>query len=243
MSTEPFPNLFRYQKLNQNGRNWGYLIRSSIPEEIFALFFVLVILSLAKDEDVVEKVQKNVFIQIAVGIMVIFCIYNRMPWSLVFLLGFVMLMSFKKHPLDSYIDDMKKFFERKENGKKDSEHDDQTMKLGARVIHIAKGTTHEKREPQGILKKKKVSFSDLPEEKMDSGTRKFLPEQKDKEDICLKVSRMFGFDDSDTEGDLTDTEDMKSMDSFAEDEGENEVMEKKKDLENFLSSQNTEGTI
>ena len=57
-----------------------------IKEEVFAIFFILVILSLANDENIANKVSNNVYIQIFIGLIIVYCIYNRIPWSLAFVL-------------------------------------------------------------------------------------------------------------------------------------------------------------
>ena len=62
-----------------------------IKEEIFAVFFILVILSLANDEKIVSKVNENIYIQFFIFLIIIYCIYNRIPWSLCFVL--VLLVS------------------------------------------------------------------------------------------------------------------------------------------------------
>ena len=62
-----------------------------IKEEIFAVFFILVILSLANDEKIVSKVNENIYIQFFIFLIIIYCIYNHIPWSLCFVL--VLLVS------------------------------------------------------------------------------------------------------------------------------------------------------
>ena len=50
---------------NDSGRSiFGWKIK----EEIFAIFFILVILALANDENITKKVSNNTYIQIFVGI-------------------------------------------------------------------------------------------------------------------------------------------------------------------------------
>ena len=72
----------------KSGRSiFGWVIK----EEIFAIFFILVILSLANDEKIVNKVSNNLYIQIFIGLIIVYCIYNRIPWSLAFVL--VLLVS------------------------------------------------------------------------------------------------------------------------------------------------------
>ena len=72
----------------KSGRSiFGWVIK----EEIFAIFFILVILSLANDEKIVNKVSNNIYIQIFIGLIIVYCIYNRIPWSLAFVL--VLLVS------------------------------------------------------------------------------------------------------------------------------------------------------
>ena len=118
-----------------------------IPEEIFAVFFILVILSLAKDENVVNKVQNNVSVQIAIGILVLYCVYNKIPWSLAFVIGMISAVCFTgllndaKGTVGNIISKIKK--------------DDATLKMGARVLGLMK-------KPKSILKvpEKKVSFED-----------------------------------------------------------------------------------
>lgn len=187
-----------------------------IPEEIFAVFFILVILALAKDENVVSKVQNNISIQIAVAILVLYCIYNKIPWSLAFILAFVIVASFTDFFVDAkgtvgkiWKTITEKFKERKDqNNKKNPD----LMRVGARVLGLMN-------QPKGILKKsdptdKKVSFED---EESDSDSD---------DDICDEVSQVFGFgDDTDTEADTTDNE------------TEEDQQKRKGDLIDFLNNE------
>ena len=84
-------NINKVWKSNKSGRSiFGWKIK----EEIFAIFFILVILALAGDEKIVEKVNNNTYIQIFVAIAVLYCIYNKIPWSLAFILIFLIAILF-----------------------------------------------------------------------------------------------------------------------------------------------------
>jgi hypothetical protein len=124
-----------------------------IPEEIFAVFFILVILALAKDENVVRKVQTNISIQIAIGILILYCVYNRVPWSLAFIIAFISVISFT-----DFLTDAKGTTERIWEGisakfrKQDpvnQKHDPAMMRMGARVLGMMRS---DRDPPKGILK-------------------------------------------------------------------------------------------
>lgn len=183
-----------------------------IPEEIFAVFFILVILALAKDENVVRKVQSNISIQIAIGILILYCVYNRVPWSLAFIIAFISVVSFTDFLKDSK-GTMERIWEgisakfRKEEHV-NTKHDPEMMRMGARVLGIMRT---DREPPKGILKKpvldnseKKVSFAKPGDEKIQTDDES---ESESDDEMCSRVSQAFGFgDDTDTEAETTDNE-------------------------------------
>jgi len=173
-----------------------------IPEPIFAVFFILVVLALAKDENVVSKVRENKSVQIALAILVLYCIYNRAPWSLMFIIGFIASVCFT-----DILTDAKGTVEKIWGGvssqiRKDHQSQDPAlMRMGARVLGIM---NNNKVPPKSILKRsneKKVSFDDVESEGDES-------ESDSDDEMCSKVSQAFGFSDveSDTEAETTDNE-------------------------------------
>ena len=82
------PSHKNIKKIWVNDDSGRSILGWKIKEEIFAIFFILVILSLANDENIKDKVSNNIYIQIFIGIVVLYCIYNRIPWSLAFILIF-----------------------------------------------------------------------------------------------------------------------------------------------------------
>ena len=173
---------------NDSGRSiFGWKIK----EEIFAIFFILVVLSLANDENITEKVSNNIYIQIFVGIVILYCIYNRIPWSLAFILIFLVAVLFS-----GFLSNVKETFEKICNDiQEKTKNDDKDtpnpslMHLGARVFSwMSKDKTSNNVEPQNtksILKK--VRFC-KKEENLESD---------EEDEVCKKVSSMFGFSDDD----------------------------------------------
>jgi hypothetical protein len=187
----------------------------NIPEEIFAVFFILIILALAKDDDIVNKVKGNISVQIAISILIIYCIYNKIPWSLFFIITFVFAVSFTDILTDSKgtIDKIMNGITEKMTSKEKIENKtDEKIKLGAKVFNILN-------KPKSILKpkEKKVTFD---ESESDS---------ESDDEMCREVSKMFKFSDieSDTETDMTDTE------------TEDSKQQKKNDLLNFVKNTNS----
>lgn len=187
---------------NKSGR---HCLGFHIPDEIFAVFFILVILSLAKDEEVMKKVQENRSVQIAIGILVIYCLYNKIPWSLAFILGFVIAVSFTnvlsdaKGTFTNIMEGLKRLTKVTKATKDnktlaDDRKDDNMMRMGARVLKMAK-TKDE--SLKGILKKpeKKVTFNDVESES----------DSESDDEMCTKVSKMFGFD-PESDAETTDNE-------------------------------------
>jgi len=160
-----------------------------IKEEIFAIFFILVILALANDNDIVNKVSDNIYIQIFIGLVVIYCIYNKIPWSLAFILILLVAVLFSgflenvKSSLQKLISDIK---DKNSKFDSDSEKDNSLMHLGARVFSWISKDKDNKNETNKrsnkIILKKTVRFEDEKEES-----------ESEDDEVCKKVSNMFGF--------------------------------------------------
>lgn len=89
---------------NENGRSFfGFKIK----EEIFIVFFILILISLANDDNIVDKVNNNTQIQIFILFIVIYCVYNKIPWSLAFILLLLVSILFSKM-IPNMIDNIKK---------------------------------------------------------------------------------------------------------------------------------------
>lgn len=147
-----------------------------IKEEIFAIFFILVILALANDKNIVEKVSNNQNIQFFVCIVVVYCIYNKIPWSLAFVLIFLFSVLFSGF-VNNVKGSIEQLFSETEDKKESGKNSNFLMRIGAKMIKMIS------EEKKGILKKS-VRFE--KEEK---------PEKND--EVCENVSKIFGFDDDD----------------------------------------------
>jgi len=176
-----------------------------IKEEIFAIFFILVILSLANDENIKDKVSNNIYIQIFIGIVVLYCIYNRIPWSLAFILIFLVALLFSgllnnvKESVDKIYNDIK---EKSKNNDNNTSKDNSLMYLGARVFSwLSKDKISNNSENKKSILKKKVKFENTePISESDN-------EENHDEEICTKVSRMFNFSDDECMSEIdTDNE-------------------------------------
>ncbi len=139
---------------DNNGRSFfGWKIK----EEIFAIFFILVILSLANDKNIVDKVSNNTYIQIFVGLVFIYCIYNRIPWSLAFIILILISILFSDF-LKNIKESVNKIFEDIKENQKDSDKDNDqhlnnpvnksVMQLGARVFNWI---SNDKKVKQNII--------------------------------------------------------------------------------------------
>jgi hypothetical protein len=201
-----------------------------IKEEIFAIFFILVILALANDDNIVKKVNDNIYIQIFIGLLVIYCIYNRIPWSLAFVLVLLVSMLFSDFFINVKGSFEKLFLDIKEKSKEtvnvnENLNNNSLINLGARVIgwvskdkNINSDKSSLTNNSKGILKKN-VSFDNetQKEEKSDIDTSDDESENQSDDEICNKVSQLFGFNDDDgiseadtdneTEPDITDYKD------------------------------------
>ena len=114
-----------------NGRSFfGWRIK----EEIFAIFFILVLISLANDENIVENVNKNLYIQIFIVLTVLYCIYNKIPWSLAFVLLFVFSLLFSGF-IENVKSSLNHLLEQNINKDVKSNKDDKSfMNMGAKVL-------------------------------------------------------------------------------------------------------------
>ena len=203
-----------------------------IKEEIFAIFFILVILALANDDNIVKKVNDNIYIQIFIGLLVIYCIYNRIPWSLAFILIFLISMLFSdflknvKESIEKLFLDIKEKSketfnknDNKNNNINDNLNNNSLINLGARVIGWV---SKDKNISNDILTnnsksilKKNVNFENkTKKEKDDIDTSDDDSENQSNDEVCNKVSKMFRFNDeegileadtdNETEPDITD---------------------------------------
>ena len=150
---------------------------SKIREEIFALFFILVILALANDPAITEKVRSNTSVQIAIGLAIIYCLYNRIPWSIAFLILFGIGIGFSGLLKDAW----------------SSVH---------KTLNIVQPTNET--EVKSSLKKS-VTFED--EKKTDEKPIKedAVEEEESSDSECGEVSKFFGWE-SDTEPEDNETE-------------------------------------
>lgn len=78
-------------KSDKSGRS---LFGLKIKEEIFAIFFILVIILLSNDENIVKKVNNDMYTQVFIIFTIMYCVYNHIPWSLAFILLFCVLLFF-----------------------------------------------------------------------------------------------------------------------------------------------------
>jgi hypothetical protein len=188
---------------NDSGRSiFGWKIK----EEIFAIFFILVILALANDENITKKVSNNTYIQIFVGLVIVYCIYNRIPWSLAFILILLVAILFSgflnnvKGTIETIYKDIK---EKNNNDDNKDSPNPSLMHLGARVFSwMSKDKVSDTniQNNKSILKKK-VRFDDEEPEPSDSA------DEDDHDEVCKKVSKMFGFSDDEGPSEIdTDNE-------------------------------------
>ena len=189
-----------------------------IKEEIFAIFFILVILSLANDKNIVDKVSSNTHIQIFVGLIFIYCIYNRIPWSLAFIILILISILFSDF-LKNIKESVKKIFEdvKENNNYQDSDTkqnnyvNKSVMQLGARVFNWMSKDQKEPndqkerkefKEYKGILKKKVRFKKDI--KKKDQVLNENEPiessSDEDEDEECKRVSKILGFSDGEEGG-------------------------------------------
>lgn len=183
---------------NEYGRS---LFGWKIKEEIFAIFFILVILALANDENIINKVSENTHIQIFIGLVIVYCIYNRIPWSLAFILIFLVAILFSGffNNVKGTIEKMCTTIQDKNNIKEMNRPDNTFMHLGARVFSwLSKDKNNEKNK--SILKKVRFDKSNTNiTNKSTTETNNIIcdtdsdeSEESDEEsEMCKKVSNMF----------------------------------------------------
>jgi hypothetical protein len=211
------------------GKNCRSYLGWYFKEEIFAAFFILVILALANNEKVIKKIKENTSVQIAIGILVFYCIYNKIPWSFAFLLVFVIGLIYGNFLIDAKetIEKMFVYEKQLENPLEKSKSEDSLMKIGARVLNIMKS------KPKSILKnslKKEKALSEKKTKQKINGLSKKVKfkEKNEHDEMCGKVSEWFGFDEE-TENDTTDCEN---------DENDNNYELRKKNLLDFAKDVN-----
>ena len=194
-----------------------------IKEEIFAIFFILVILSLANDEKIVNKVSNNVYIQMFIGLIIVYCIYNRIPWSLAFVLILLVSLLFSGF-LINIKESFKKIFVDINNNTPITDSKTKSLReLGAKVFSWMskdkqKNTDSvlEKSDTKSILKKQ-VKFNKIdpttPTEDCDGVVCESSSDESDSGDSsdesseeCKKVSKMFNLTDDELSEAETDNE-------------------------------------
>lgn len=196
-----------------------------IKEEIFAIFFILVILVLANDENIVNKVSNNLYIQIFIGLIIIYCIYNRIPWSLAFVIILLISVLFSDFFTNVKGSVQKIFLDIKNKNQENiKDNNAPLVKLGAKVfgwLSNNKNKNQECENKKSILKKvkfdKKNNNEDVDSDSDsddDKNNRKNGKSEHNNE-VCEQVSKMFGFDDdimseNETEPD-TDGEESESV--------------------------------
>jgi hypothetical protein len=145
---------------NEFGRS---LFGWKIKEEIFAVFFILVILALGNDEKIVEKTE-NPYIQGFILMISIYCLYNRIPWSLAFIM--VLLVAFL---FSDFLYNVKGSLQK-------INQDKNIMKLGAKVFGMIA-------EKKGILKKVRFeceeSDTDVEDEDLKENLKDFMEKIKE----------------------------------------------------------------
>jgi hypothetical protein len=210
-----------------NGRS---LFGWKIKEEIFAIFFILVILALANDENIVKKVNDNISIQIFIGFLVIYCIYNRIPWSLAFFLILLISILFSNFCINVKGSFEKIFLDIKEKSKKNSNtnqnlnenlNNNSLINLGARVLGwVSKDKSKLTNNSKSILKKnvsfdktpeKAISFTSLVERdieiKKEEKSNIDISDDESDNEVCDEVSKHFRLNDDDGLSDIdTDNE-------------------------------------
>lgn len=167
---------------NERGR---FMMGFYIREEIFAVFFIIVLFSLLKDENITKKIKENISLQIAIVILLLYCIYNRIPFSFLFIILAILSFIFTD-TLKSLKDAI--FSQKKEEN---NENNIDLMKMGARVLNIIK--------PKSILKSpdKKVQFDVNNNSDSDSDSE------------CEEAAKFLGLDDTDAETTDNETEEDK----------------------------------
>jgi|SaaInlStandDraft_1057018.scaffolds.fasta_scaffold04052_7 hypothetical protein len=227
---------------NDTGRSF---LGWKIKEEIFAIFFILVILALSNDKKIVEKVTQNVSIQMFIFIIFIYCVYNKIPWSLAFIMVFIFAFLFSDF-INNVKGSLNKIFLDIKNNNDFEKKDTALMTIGAKVlgwiskdskVNINKNDTDNKndninkndkndKDVKSILKKK-VRF-DI-ENKIDKDEVKDVTDEADvtdevdnssDDDVCKKVSELFNLDDE-TDG---------------ETDNESEIDNSKDDLKSFMKN-------
>lgn len=181
-----------------------------IKEEIFAIFFILVIIALANDENIVKKVNDNISIQIFIGFLVIYCIYNRIPWSLAFFIILLISILFSNFCINVKGSFEKIFLDIKEKSNTNKNlnenlNNNYLINLGARVLGwVSKDKSKLTNNSKSILKKN-VSFDKTPEKEISIAS---LVER----DIEIKKEEKSNIDISDID--------------ISDDESDNEVCDK-----------------
>lgn len=220
------PKIKKIWVSNDSGRSF---LGWKIKEEIFAVFFILVILSLSNDQKIVENVTNNVSIQMFVLIIFIYCLYNKIPWSLAFIIVFVFAFLFS-----GFVDNAKKslnklFLDFKENNKKLENTDKSFMTVGAKVLGwISNDKKDNKKNVKSILKKKVRFDIENNSEKTNTDNKEIYVNSKkniDKDDnICKEVSEIF------------DLENETDCETDGETDNEYEVENTKDDLKSFMKN-------
>ena len=142
-----------------------------IKEEIFAIFFILVIVSLSNDETIVKKVSNNIYIQIFIGLIFLYCIYNRIPWSLAFILVLLISILFSTFVINIK-ESFKKIFLNMNNSNNITDIKTNPLRhIGAKVVSWISKEQEKNKVSKSILKKN-VNYDN---------------------DECKKISELFHF--------------------------------------------------
>ena len=103
---------------NTNGRSFfGWVIK----EEIFAVFFILVIIQLFQEKNIQDLIKNDNNIQIFAVLLGVFCVYHKIPLSLLFTIVFIIAFYciYKNSTVEYIKNKFSTFFEKKEKkGKK-----------------------------------------------------------------------------------------------------------------------------
>jgi len=207
-----------------------------IKEEIFAIFFILVILALANDENIVKKVSDNIYIQIFVGLIIVYCIYNRIPWSLAFILIFLVAVLFSglftnvKGTVEKIMTDIKNNNNNSSTPNSSKQDDNPLMHLGARVFSWVSNDKNNKNN-KSILKK--VRFENNKDKNNESDSEDSDSDNDDDDKVCKRVSKMFGFSDDEGQSEI-ETDNETEPDTEPDTDRDNDEETLKNSLKTFM---------
>jgi len=172
-----------------------------IKEEIFAICIILLILSLSNDEKIKNVVDNNIYIQGFIIVSIIYCIYNRLPWSLIFTILFVIHLLFTDFTKNVYDSVVKIFYKISSSDKKIIKKKEEGF--GNKILQLVFGK--KKKNVSFDLKKNKIKHYKVNEEESneeESGEEESDEEESD--EICKKASTFFNFSDDESDGEDID---------------------------------------